>query len=78
MTADRSAERQKVGDTGDKVPRTYRFGPGTIDVKKRGKRNPKIRLDKDKNGQPLPGAKRSNFLFLLLFSKKSRRNQFST
>jgi hypothetical protein len=31
-----------------------------------------------RNGQPLPGAKRRDFFFLLLFSKQSRRNQFST
>jgi hypothetical protein len=40
-----------------------------------------------KNGQPLPGAKQfqrnqfltsADFLFLLLFSKQLRRNQFST
>jgi hypothetical protein len=29
--------RQKVGETGHKVPWTYRLGPGTIDQKKRGK-----------------------------------------
>jgi hypothetical protein len=42
---------------------------------------------KNKNGQPLPGAKQfrrnqfstsADFLFLLLFSKQLRRNQFST
>jgi hypothetical protein len=33
---------------------------------------------KTRNGQPLPGAKQSDFLFLLLFLKQSRRNQFST
>jgi hypothetical protein len=38
----------------------------------------KERYKKTRNGQPLPGAKRSDFLFLLLFSKQSRRNQFST
>ena len=46
-----------MGDTGDKVPRTYRLEPGPIDLRKRKRGEGKKRGQKTK-GQKTKGQKR--------------------